>query len=872
MKALFGMLVGLLFVLTCDAATINVPADYSTIQAAIDAAVPSDTIIIADGTYTGTGNRDIDFYGKAITLKSLNGPDSCIIDCQNQGDHRGFYFHSGESASSLVSGFTIKGGFTRFSGGKEGAGVYCQNSSPTFNNCKIVNNLIVSYNYSNVYGAGVYCSSSNALFVNCTIANNTANAGGQQPYNVPGYSAYGGGIYSSSGNPTFVNCVIKDNIAQGGQGADSGGLSNPLPTEGGNAYGGGICAVSSNLIIQNCLITGNKSYSGTGGNNSGAMDGFGVGGGIYNDSTATQIKNCTIAKNTASSSPLFGGGGGALYNRGTITNSIIWDNNSVEYPEICGTPTVSYSDIRYGYSGSHNINSNPFFVTGPQGDYYISQIASGQTINSPCINAGSSSAASLGMDLYTTQTTQKADAGIVDMGYHYSISTSTDKNSDFYLDFRDFAFFASDWLTTEPRSDFVPDGLIDANDLCVFAGSWLDCYVTQASNPNPADGTAIQSNYLTWSAGVEAASHDIYIGTDFNDVDCANRASNEFKGTVSNTRFDPCSIPVGLNYWRVDEVGPACTQKGNIWSFTAFVPTQSYNPNPQNDANNVSNASNLSWSPGLNSLSHDVYIGTDFNDVADANRSSPAFNANTTSTVYAPTLDPSTKYYWRVDEIGVSDTCTKGIVWNFETSADNMIGFISHWKFDEGSETIAHDSVGNNHGTVYGAVWTTGKIDGALSFDGIDDYVDCGSGPSNYDNITVSAWMKTSTEGILVSNRYSSYSFGTWYTLSSMDIAVGDNSQGGYRLLPFNTTTLDGNWHHVAYTKNGTSHAIYVDGLLDLSFTSNADISWNNPTFIGRRWTKSSSVGWFNGIIDDVRIYDRALSAEEVQQLYQSGL
>ena len=146
-----------------------------------------------------------------------------------------------------------------------------------------------------------------------------------------------------------------------------------------------------------------------------------------------------------------------------------------------------------------------------------------------------------------------------------------------------------------------------------------------------------------------------------------------------------------------------------------------------------------------------------------------------------------------------------------------------------------------------------GKIGGGLNFDGIDDYVDCGSGASNYDNLTVSAWMKTATNGVLVSNRYGSWGYGTWYTLSSTNIEIGDNSQGGYKYLNFNTTTLDGLWHHVVYTKNGTNHAIYVDGSLDQQFISNADISQYNPLFIGRKWTNDSYISpWFNGIIDDV--------------------
>ena len=63
------------------------------------------TVIVADGVYTGTGNRDIDFLGKAITVRSENGPNNCVIDCNGEG--RGFEFRSGEDANSVLAGFTI---------------------------------------------------------------------------------------------------------------------------------------------------------------------------------------------------------------------------------------------------------------------------------------------------------------------------------------------------------------------------------------------------------------------------------------------------------------------------------------------------------------------------------------------------------------------------------------------------------------------------------------------------------------------------------------------------------------------------------------------------------------------------------------------
>lgn len=107
------------------ARTWHVPGECPTIQAGIDSAATGDIVLVADGTYTGDGNRDLDFGGKAIVVMSENGPELTIIDCEGSpGDyHRGFYFHSGEGPASVLRGFTIKNG--RIPYPDDGGGILC---------------------------------------------------------------------------------------------------------------------------------------------------------------------------------------------------------------------------------------------------------------------------------------------------------------------------------------------------------------------------------------------------------------------------------------------------------------------------------------------------------------------------------------------------------------------------------------------------------------------------------------------------------------------------------------------------------------------------------------------------------------------------
>jgi len=404
---------------------------YDVIQEGINTASDNDSVMILDGTFTGSGNRDIDFGGKAITVKSENGAESCIIDCEGtlEDTHRGFYFHNNEGEDSILMGFTIQNGYIEYDSTPPiyGGGIYCDNASP-----KISNNIIIE-NHA-YFGGGIYSSNgSPTISENMIIDNSTL---------------YGdAGIGCTGGMPSIFHNTLMSNSSQyssaGGIGCDDGTISNCIIYNNHTTFGSGGGIYSSGIVtVTNCLIS----------NNTCDIDGAGIyckdglisdciitknrtgierkgGAGIYCDGTATFI-NCLIVENssgafyTDAAGGVYGGSAiinctiagnelrysgtaGGISNTQTVINSIIWNNSP---GQIYGSPLITYSDVQGGYTGEGNINTDPIFVTGPGGHYYLSQISAGQAVDSPCLDAGINF-------LGTTRTDGILDD--VDIGYHY---------------------------------------------------------------------------------------------------------------------------------------------------------------------------------------------------------------------------------------------------------------------------------------------------------------------------------------------------------------------------------------------------------------------------------------------------------------------
>jgi hypothetical protein len=386
----------------------RVPADYPTIQQAIDASVSGDTVLVSPGLYT----ENINFVGKAIAVTSEGGPDVTIID-GNRVDSV-VRFISGEGLTSVLSGFTLQNGIVNsfFSG--DGGGITIKDASPT------VTNNVITNNSGGNEGGGISIQSGSPTISRNTIQNNTA-------------CAQGSGIVVRFGAPLIQGNIVAFNSQSSGCGGGSGGggiqvtsaisgssftqildniISNNVHT-----HGGGIGLNGSGAItIRGNIISGNRASSQGGGismfNVSPAFivqnliisnRADGEGGGIFWSNPPALLANNTIADNDSSR------GSGILaftvFPDAKLVNNIVvakegqtaifCESFSVTEPSafrfnnvfsLQGTAWGGACSDQTGING--NISADPLFVNPSTGDYHLRR-------GSPVIDAGDNSAPNL---------------------------------------------------------------------------------------------------------------------------------------------------------------------------------------------------------------------------------------------------------------------------------------------------------------------------------------------------------------------------------------------------------------------------------------------------------------------------------------------
>lgn len=264
LRVLWFLLPMLMAVSAASAASYLVKPDetgfYPTIWGAVVAVADGDTILLADGTFYGAGNRDISFLGKAITIRSESGdPSACIIDPVYQA--RAFIFDSGEGPDSRLEAVTLYRGRST-----DGGLVYCD-SDPSFKN------VVFSQGEATYRGGGVYCTQAAPNFESCRFVGcYTSGVGG----------GAGGGIYANSSDLAMTSTVLQGCTAEGG--------------------GGGLAALNSVVSLDGCTLS--------------SCNGYPKGGAIHSKaSTITAVSSFFVANEADS--------GGAIYFRNDIGSSIV---------------------------------------------------------------------------------------------------------------------------------------------------------------------------------------------------------------------------------------------------------------------------------------------------------------------------------------------------------------------------------------------------------------------------------------------------------------------------------------------------------------------------------------------------------------------
>jgi hypothetical protein len=243
---------GLMILLIClsrpaPAAIHHVPAEFGTIQAALDSSSSGDTVLVASGIYSGGGNQDLHFRGRDIVLLSERGAELTTIDVRYEIDNRGIWFDEHETRDAVVDGFTIRNGDAR-----GGGGILCTgDAAPTIRRCILTDNLVWDY-YA---GMAICCREQAApLIEECTIQGNRG---------------LGGAVaFLDESSPTITRSVLRDN------------LDTAI-----------ICRDASSPRIENCIIFNNSGSSGAAG-----MDAGGI---LITSSATVTVASSTIVWNWA---------------------------------------------------------------------------------------------------------------------------------------------------------------------------------------------------------------------------------------------------------------------------------------------------------------------------------------------------------------------------------------------------------------------------------------------------------------------------------------------------------------------------------------------------------------------------------------------
>jgi hypothetical protein len=415
------------------------------------------------------------------------------------------------------------------------------------------------------------------------------------------------------------------------------------------------------------------------------------------------------------------------------------------------------------------------------------------------------------------------------------------------------------------------DHVLSATEIPEAMSGW-----PKARQPSPADGAVnVNAPLFEWTPGNGALWHDVYLGAG-PDLGPADLVGPHV--LVPMYWHFPPLTPGATYYWRVDETsGDGSTVvPGNVWTFT-YASLEAWDPAPAAGAKYIDPSVTLTWKGGLNGITRDVYLGTDMTAVDEG---TPEVFLGNVATLSFPTaaLQLGTAYYWRIDEVDAQGQKVKGKIWTFTTVPDVPVtdpSLAARWTLDEGMGTRVVDWSGHgHHGDFVGSFqWVDGFDGSALQCGGVaGERVEMFGyeGVLGKQDRTCSAWIKTGGLGAILS-------WGQAVTSQKWIFRVQDSNgnagairvevEGG-RIVGW-ADLRDNEWHHVAAVLQSAGAPtvqdikLYVDGLPEAisdSLVVDIDTAGGRNVWIGNDHSNRP----FPGLIDDVRIYDKALTPEEL--------
>ena len=444
-------------------------------------------------------------------------------------------------------------------------------------------------------------------------------------------------------------------------------------------------------------------------------------------------------------------------------------------------------------------------------------------------------------------------------------------------------------------------------------------------NALTADGETIMKRAIEWGAGeggVSATGPIAHWKFDEGSGTLAADSAGSHDGTVTGATFTAGQLNDALSFdtgsERVEVADDPALSLTEAFTFTAWINKtgmsdwdsilhkgswsgENYFFGTENDELHLSLGGSAEWTTtGVN-----LTTGTWYHVAATFDNSSDAVvlyvnGAEVLAVTTTATPATNTNPLWIGDGNTFNETSWEGLLDDVriyataltaaeiaDLAADSApTGPVARWKFDDGSGTVAADSAGGNDGMLQnGPTWTTGSVNGALSFDGIDDFVDMSAHAATFDGLTegtISAWINQTTAGggqaiLQFADTNDAESYVGLRVTASEQVKFTVRENGGVLLNMDSVVSLaEGEWRHVAVTVGPGGNTLYIDGTVAAvtylagSATSAEfldDVSNLNYAAIAQEKDNAGPARWFNGLIDDVRIYDRVLSASDIADL-----